>query len=117
MFFKRAHKQVNGQFYEYWALCESVPTDKGPRQRIVARLGKLAGDDPHEEAGWEDLQVLLEGRPVEKQPSLGQASSGRKESAGLGPTPGAASGTLPGVWPQLSGAGPLAQAGAVQAAG
>jgi transposase len=81
MFLKRQRKQVNGQCYEYWTLCESVRTDKGPRQRIVARLGKLTGEDPHDEAGWEDLQALLEGRPVEKQPCLGQASSGRKEAA------------------------------------
>ena len=35
-------------------------TERGPRQRAVATLGKLAKDDL--QAGWDDIEALLEGR-------------------------------------------------------
>jgi len=61
MFLRKNRKRHDGELYEYWTLCESVRTEKGPRQRVVASLGKLSDEDIR--AGWEDLESLLEGRP------------------------------------------------------
>ncbi len=73
MFLRRHRKKADGECYEYWSLCESVRTAKGPRQRIVATLGKLTGDEPVDEAGWEELEALLEGTPRPRQMRLGEA--------------------------------------------
>lgn len=62
MFLRRKNKSVRGVGYSYWHLCETVRTARGPRQRVVASLGKL---DQAELAGWrggwEDLPALLRG--------------------------------------------------------
>jgi DDE family transposase/uncharacterized protein DUF4277 len=42
---RRGHRKKNGERHAYWALVESVRTDRGPRQRVVAYLGRL--DAPH----------------------------------------------------------------------
>jgi hypothetical protein len=39
--------------YDCWTLVESVRTTLGPRQRIVATIGKLTGLDREERIGWE----------------------------------------------------------------
>jgi len=71
--FLRRHRKVVDQIsYEYWSLCESVRTAAGPRQRVVAMLGKLTPDEARPEAGWEDLSALLEGRPVARQLQMGE---------------------------------------------
>lgn len=62
MFLRRKTKQHRGVGYSYWHLCETVRTARGPRQRVVASLGKL----DQEEAGalrdgWDDLPALLRG--------------------------------------------------------
>ena len=62
MFLRRKTKQHRGVGYSYWHLCETVRTARGPRQRVVASLGKL----DEEEAGalrdgWDDLPALLRG--------------------------------------------------------
>ena len=54
MFLRRNRRQKNGQQYEYWTLVESHRTERGPRQRVVATLGKLPGLDEEERAGWEE---------------------------------------------------------------
>lgn len=72
MFVRRHRKIVSGESYEYWTLCESRRTAAGPRQRVVATLGKLTGEEPLEEAGWEQLDALLEGRLVARQMQLGE---------------------------------------------
>jgi len=63
-FLRRKSKQVRGVGYSYWHLCETVRTARGPRQRVVASLGKL---DEGQVAGlrgrWEDLPALLRGEP------------------------------------------------------
>ncbi len=41
MFIRHYFKQENGQRTAYWALVESHRTATGPRQRVVAWLGKL----------------------------------------------------------------------------
>jgi len=63
MFLRRNRRCKNGEIYEYWTLVESVRTSRGPRQRVVATLGKLPGLDEDERAGWEEITRLLEGRP------------------------------------------------------
>ena len=66
MFLRRIRKKARGEAYEYWALCEAYRTAKGPRQRVVATLGKL--DREEADAGWEDIEALLEGREPRKKP-------------------------------------------------
>lgn len=62
MFLRRKRKTPRGVGYSYWHLCETVRTARGPRQRVVASLGKL---DEAELAGWrgcwDDLPALLRG--------------------------------------------------------
>ncbi len=41
MFIRPCRRKKNGKQYAYWALVESVRTDRGPRQRTVAYLGQL----------------------------------------------------------------------------
>ena len=68
MFLRRNRKRKNGASYEYWTLVESVRTARGPRQRIVATLGKLPGLDEDERGGWEEIGRLLDGRSGEEDP-------------------------------------------------
>ena len=42
MFIRQYFKNENGKRAAYWALVESYRTERGPRQRVVAWLGKLA---------------------------------------------------------------------------
>ncbi len=41
MFIRQQFKTVSGKRVAYWALVESYRTERGPRQRVVAWLGKL----------------------------------------------------------------------------
>ena len=63
MFLRRNRRRKNGETYEYWTLVESVRTARGPRQRVVATLGKLPGMDEDARAGWDEIARLLDGRP------------------------------------------------------
>ena len=73
MFLRRNRKRFDGEVYEYWTLCESVRTERGPRQRVVASLGKFTEEDL--EAGWDDLEALLEGhKPSPRQRQFGEAA-------------------------------------------
>jgi transposase len=69
MFLRKKRKVVRGESYEYWHLCESVRTGKGPRQRVVASLCKL---DEKEvcSGGWEDIEELLSGKKIQKAKQL-----------------------------------------------
>ncbi|MBD3422763.1 MAG: hypothetical protein GF398_21835 [Chitinivibrionales bacterium] len=51
MYLRRHRRRKGGENYEYWTLVESIRTSRGPRQRTVATLGKLAGFDKDERAG------------------------------------------------------------------
>ena len=78
MFLRRQRKSVDGISYEYWTLCESVRTERGPRQRIVANLGKLTPREARAAgAGWKDFEALLEGEAVRpaRQMNLGEKES------------------------------------------
>ena len=63
MFLRRKSKSARGASYGYWHLCRTVRTARGPRQQIVASLGKL--DQAQSErlrGGWDDLPALLRGQ-------------------------------------------------------
>ncbi|MBL9173596.1 MAG: hypothetical protein JNL10_08685, partial [Verrucomicrobiales bacterium] len=78
MFLRKNRKRLEGEVYEYWTLCESVRTERGPRQRVVATLGKLGEEDLR--AGWDDIEALLDGRaPALRQPELFEGSTPRME--------------------------------------
>ena len=62
MFLRRNRRKKRGEIYEYWTLVESVRTSRGPRQRIVATLGKLPGLDEEARVGWEHIAEILDGR-------------------------------------------------------
>ena len=51
MFLRPNRRRKQGDLYEYWTLVKSVRTARGPRQRVVATLGKLPGLDADERAG------------------------------------------------------------------
>jgi hypothetical protein len=72
MFLRRNRRTVNGEGYEYWTLVKTVRTAKGPRQEIVATLGKEPGLDRRSRHGWEQVADLLEGRTPAVQGELGQ---------------------------------------------
>ena len=79
MFLRRNRKRFAGEDYDYWTLCETVRTERGPRQRVIATLGKLSEEDLS--GGWEDIEALLEGRaPAPRQRNLGEdaAAEGRE---------------------------------------
>lgn len=95
MFLRRKTKSARGVGYSYWHLCRTVRTAGGPRQQVVASLGKL---DQAELAGlrggWDDLPALLRGeapppRPLTatlpglEAPGTTDAAAPRWESADL----------------------------------
>jgi transposase len=86
MFLRRNRRTVNGECYEYWTLVKTVRTAKGPRQEVVATLGKEPGLESRTRHGWQEVAELLEGRaPASAQGQLGQ---------GLAPA-------LPAQWAQV----------------
>jgi len=69
MYLRRHDKKADGEEYGYWSLVESVRTARGPRQRVVASIGKLPGLDKEERIGWEEIGRLLTGKE-QQQDSL-----------------------------------------------
>jgi transposase len=63
MFLRRNTKKKGGADYECWTLVESVRTARGPRQRVVATIGKLPGLDREERIGWDEIGRILSGKP------------------------------------------------------
>jgi len=41
IFLRQYTRKKSGKFHRYWALVESLRTEEGPRQRVVAHLGEL----------------------------------------------------------------------------
>ena len=74
MYLRKKGKKFGGETYEYWSLCETVRTAKGPRQRVVASLCKLDEEEVRA-GGWNDVEGLLSGRPVARpvQKKLGES--------------------------------------------
>jgi transposase len=62
MYLRRATKKKGGTEYESWLLVESIRTARGPRQRVVATIGKLPGLDREERIGWEEIGRILSGK-------------------------------------------------------
>jgi transposase len=76
MFLRRNRRLIEGETYEYWTLVKTIRTAKGPRQEIVATLGKEPGLDSCVRHDWEDIANLLEGRaPAPVQGELDQPFS------------------------------------------
>jgi transposase len=69
MYLRRTTKKKKGTDYDCWLLVESVRTPRGPRQRVVATLGKIPGLDQQERIGWEEIGRILSGKP-RPEPSL-----------------------------------------------
>ena len=69
MYLRRNRRTKGDSDYEYWSLVESVRTARGPRQRIVAAIGKLPGLVKEERVGWEEIRRILDGEP-RLQPDL-----------------------------------------------
>jgi transposase len=81
MFLRRNRRKVGGELYEYWTLVESVRTAQGPRQRVVATLGKLPALDQEEKRGWEEIERLLDGREAGRQAEFFEPGSSECSSA------------------------------------
>jgi len=75
MFLRRNRRTIRGECYDYWTLVKTVRTAKGPRQEILATLGKEPGQESRSRHGWEAVADLLEGRTPAEQGQLGQALS------------------------------------------
>lgn len=75
MYLRRNRTKRKGDSYDYWTLVRTIRTARGPRQQIVAHLGKLDKKEQHDIRGWADLDALLEGRPVERQAALDEPTS------------------------------------------
>ena len=56
MFVRQCYRRVNGKRHAYWALVESYRTERGPRQRVVAYLGRI------DDAGRLGVQEAAAGR-------------------------------------------------------
>jgi len=69
MFIRQCMRVVKGKRQAYWALVESYRTTRGPRQRVVAWLGKL------DEAGRLGVQQAAEAQAAEAAPEEASASS------------------------------------------
>jgi hypothetical protein len=70
MFLRRNRRQHRGELYEYWTLVECVRTARGPRQRVVATLGKLPSLDQEEQRGCEEIERLVEDAKQEDKQSF-----------------------------------------------
>jgi transposase len=66
MFLRRHRRHSGGETYEYWSLVKTVRTARGPRQEVVARLGKLDGTEVASARGYSRDQ-----RPDCKQVCIG----------------------------------------------
>ena len=73
MFLRRNRRTVEGESYDYWTLVKTVRTARGPRQQVVATLGKAPGLESRARHGWEDMADLLDGcAPSPVQGRLGE---------------------------------------------
>ena len=62
MFLKRISVDKDGKRHDYWALVESVRTERGPRHRVVSYLGDM------DEAARLEVHAAAEGHaPVQEE--------------------------------------------------
>jgi len=69
MFLRKKRKVAGAESYDYWSLCETVRTAKGPRQRVVAGLGKL-DEEQIRSGNWQDIESLLAGKAARREEQL-----------------------------------------------
>src|SRR5258708_27637994 len=84
MFIRQYRCMEGGKPRAYWALVESYRTARGPRQRVVAWLGKL------DEAGRLGVQQAAESSGAQTTHQTGPTSGGQKtlfEDEASGPEP------------------------------
>jgi len=72
MFIRQCFRNKNGKRHAYWALVESYRTGAGPRQRVVAWLGKL------DEAGRLGVERAARGADDDERANRPASSSGRQ---------------------------------------
>ncbi|NBB79733.1 MAG: hypothetical protein GVY36_09850 [Verrucomicrobia bacterium] len=67
MFHRKNRKRFDGEIYEYWTLCESVRTERGPHWRIsvASRSNRSTTTALAEKENWTDVQNGVEARLVE----------------------------------------------------
>ncbi|VAX38019.1 hypothetical protein MNBD_PLANCTO02-1029, partial [hydrothermal vent metagenome] len=61
MFIRPINVTKNGKRHAYWSLVESHRTERGPRQRVVAYLGKI------DEAGRLGIQQVADDATITNQ--------------------------------------------------
>lgn len=81
MFLRRNRRKANGETYEYWTLVQTVRTAQGPRQKVVATLGKAPGLERKDRHRWEDIADLLEGRQPARQLKLSDVRESQEPCA------------------------------------
>ena len=64
MFIRPCYRTKDGKRHAYWALVESYRTERGPRQRVVAYLGRL------DEEGRLGVQQAASGESKNRQSCL-----------------------------------------------
>jgi len=80
MFIRPCYRNKDGKRHAYWALVESYRTERGPRQRVVAYLGRL------DEEGRLGVQQAATGESKNHQPCLPFAQEASGEDS-LEPQP------------------------------
>lgn len=73
MFIRPCYRKKDGKRHAYWALVESYRTERGPRQRVVAYLGRL------DEEGRLGIQQAAWGEATNQPPSLPFAEAASRE--------------------------------------
>ncbi len=96
LFLRRKTKSSGGVGYSYWHLCRTVRTARGPRQQVVAWLGKLEeSEEVALRGGWDNLPSWLRGETPPPRvitatlPGLGASPEGNS-SSGSNPKPNSA---------------------------
>ena len=77
MFIRPCYRRKNGKRHAYWALVESVRTERGPRQRVVGYLGGLP------ERVRRGVRRLAQGSAVEDHEEAGLFSEATGVAAGV----------------------------------
>jgi transposase len=81
MFIRQCTRRINGKSQAYWALVESHRTARGPRQRVVAWLGKL------DEAGRLGVQQAAESSSAQTGTTSGRQKTLFEDDETGGPEP------------------------------
>lgn len=58
MYLREFHRERKGKDYSYWGICETIRTERGPRQRLVSYLGELSSG---QRQSWRKSVQIIEG--------------------------------------------------------